>query len=557
MPVGISRAVNPDCNVSFPETSWSSSSASSTLSDNTPRYMAKGFDPAKVPPEQLIMARTPKPLSAAQRLPHYIKYGFMGFVRQFKMLGIVINLYRHDFSVESIKKAAAKAEGGLLIKVLQFMCSSPCLLTLLFEDDAQKFMDSLSHVSTNNKPMTRKELEFCLKQADVLYDPERLSECTHLGTGSMGDVKEITLINGDRQVVKLISPTSEVRVHSDLKVLRFLLGLIDFFSPGMLGQGTRHAINEFFESVRDELNLVKEAQKTQKQHFAFQAMISGEHFNITNEELPGCAIKIPDPINYIRVPFPVGLNIPINYKVPTVFCEGLTSRTMCMEKINGATLSDNDLEKLRDTAAQFFNIEASQLSDELLEKFRQYLKNLAHLHWTHCYAKTGFFNGDMHDGNVMVAIEDGQLSIYFIDLGNGQWVSRDAVKATLTILGAMDKLRNSRDERRRDVYADMIIGNIQSMGEYDPNDVDWVKLKADIKDLLVYRDKEPLPKRVMHIFDLAYLCNIYIPREIVSLFRANILIGGQGEPIDINDVLCADPEFLRIVTGSFYDDVPA
>lgn len=531
MPLDVTQTTRPDLNYHCSDVPHSASGVSSRLSGYSPGYMAEGFDPSIVPPDQLIVARTPKPLSAGKWLHHSVKNGFVSLVRQFKMLGILINIYRHNYSVESIDKAATKAEGGLLIKIIQFMCSSPEILNNLFHDDSQKFLDALSHVSTSNKPMSRKELERCLKQAEVPYDPQRLNECTELGTGSVGDVKEITLLSGERQVVKLISPSSEVRVHSDLKVLRFLLGLVQFFRPGTLGEGTRHAMNEFFASVKDELNLVNEAQRTQKQEFAFQALHNGDHFHITDSELPACAAGLPDPINDINVTNPVGqrINIPVNYKVPKVSQKQLTQRTMCMQKINGATLSDSDSHKLRSIAGQLFQVDPRLITDELLDNFRQTMKRLAHNQWTHCYAQTGFFNGDMHDGNVMVAMENGQLSIYFIDLGNAQWVGRDTVKATFTILGAMEMLRDTEDEELRDEYADIIIGNLQSMAKYDPNEADWGTLKTKLKDLMAYGTPGEIPEKVLDTFDLAYPCNIYVPKEIVSLFRAQILIDTQAQ----------------------------
>ena len=550
--------VSLDSRGSIPDVSQLTSAVSAKGPDSTPRYLVQGFDPSNVPPDQLITARTAQSLTAAQWLHHNIKYGLMGFFRQFKILGVMINLYRHDFSIESIKDAAEKSEGGLLVKVIQFMCSSPHILTHIFEDDAQRFLNTLSHVSSNNKPMSRQELEFCLKQAGVPYDPERLHECSHLGTGSVGDVKEITLVNGERQVVKLISPTSEVRVCTDLKMLRFFLGLIDFFKPGKLGQGTRHAINEFFESVRDELSLVKEAHKTQKQGYAFQALRRGDHFNITGEEMPDCAPGIPKPIDRIDIPLPgfaQGISIPVNYKVPTIFEEHLTPRTMCMEKINGSTLSDTDSEKLRGVAAQLFMAAPGVITDEFLENFRQYLKNLAHLQWLHCYVQTGFFNGDMHDGNVMVAIEDGQLTIYFIDLGNGQSVCRDVVKATLTINGAMEELRGTDDEQSREAYAEMVIGNIKCMGKYDPNEADWETLKTKINDLLPY-GSTPSPRKVLDLFDFASSCNVHMPKEIVSLFRANMLISSQDQ-INICNGIWQEPGLLRFIQQRYLQGVSA
>ena len=550
MEVGTARNFYTDFSYYVSSASSEVSAVSSVKSDAVPGYMAKGFDPAFVPPEQLIRARKTTPVSVVRSSIRSVKNTFWGLIRQFKMLIIVANVCRQGFSIESIQQAAAKSEGGLLVKVIQFVCSSPEILNSFFGNEAQQFLDALSHVSNSNKPMSRKELIRCLKEAGVPYDPERLRESVHLGTGSVGDVKEIILLNGERQVVKMISPASEVRVFSDLKVLRFLLGLIRFFKPGLIGQGTRQAINAFFDSVRDELNLVNEAQRTQKQGFAFRALAGGNHYRITDQEMPDCAIHIPDPVMGINIPNVSGQNIhiPVNFKVPEVSPEYLTSKAMCMQKVEGATLASSDSEKLRGVVGQLFNVDPRTVTDDTMAVFRQHLKKLAYSQWMHCYAQTGFFNGDMHDGNVMVAVENGQLSIYFIDLGNGQQVSRDVVKATFTVLGAMNRLRSTDDEQLREAYADMVIDNLKSMGEYDPNEADWDRLKASIKDLMAYGTPGEIAMKVLDVFDLAYPCNVTIPKEIVALFRAKILIDSQQQQQISGDVLLrAIPDLLRLV----------
>ena len=549
MQVGTSHDFYPNWDWDFSNVSSEDSTIASIKSAEVPRYMAKEFDPAAVPPHRLITARKTESVSVVQSSIRSVKNTFVGLIRQFKMLIIISNVYRQGFSVESIQKAAAKSEGGLLIKVIQFVCSSPEILNSFFGDNAQQFIDALSHVSNSNKPMSRKELVHCLKEAGIPYDPERLDECAHLGTGSVGDVKEIILLNGERQVVKMISPSSEIRVFSDLKVLRFLMGLIRFFNPKALGLGTRQAINAFFDSVQDELNLVNEAQRTQKQDFAFRALVSEDHYHITDQEMPDCAIPIPDPVKDIIIPNPCGPNIhiPINFKVPEVSPEHLTSKAMCMQKVEGATLANSDSEKLRGITGQLFNVDPRMITDDMMVLFKQYLKSVAYSQWLHCYAQTGFFNGDMHDGNVMVAVENGQLSIYFIDLGNGQRVCRDVVKATFTVLGAMNRLRNTADEQTREEYADMIIDNLKSMSEYDPNEADWDTLKSNIKELMTYGAPGGLATKVLDVFDHAYPCNVRTPKEIVALFRAKILIDSQQEQISSDLLLRTIPDVLRIV----------
>ncbi|ELU09154.1 hypothetical protein CAPTEDRAFT_209244, partial [Capitella teleta] len=181
--------------------------------------MDPNFDPAKVPDDQLIVGRQPRTLSAIEWLGEAVKNGFSSMIRTFKMMGILFSIWWNGASVDSIEKAAAKSQGGILVKAIQFACSSPEIAKDIFGDDHQKFIDALSHVTTSNKPMTKGELEHCLKEAGIPYDPSRLDERVNLGTGSIGEVNEIIMQGGGRQVVKVVSPSSETRVYSDLKVL--------------------------------------------------------------------------------------------------------------------------------------------------------------------------------------------------------------------------------------------------------------------------------------------------------------------------------------------------
>lgn len=74
MPMDVAQATRPDLDYRFPSVQHSLSGVSSRLSGN--RYMAEGFDPSVVPPDQLIVARTPKPLSGAQWLHNSVKNGY-------------------------------------------------------------------------------------------------------------------------------------------------------------------------------------------------------------------------------------------------------------------------------------------------------------------------------------------------------------------------------------------------------------------------------------------------------------------------------------------------
>lgn len=530
--------------------SHEASSITSLHSRGAPGYMAQGFDPAAVPPDQLITARQTKSLPLVQSLLRNVQQSFMSLIRQCKMLIIMTNIYIHGFSIESIHNAASQSEGGLLIKMIQFLHSSPEIVTKLFGDDAQKFHDTLAYVCNSNKPMSRKEMIHCLNEANVPYDPNRLDEAIHLGTGSVGDVIEIILHNGERQVVKMISPSSELRILADLKVLRFLLSLIGFFKPEMLGKGIQQAANAFFDSVKDELNLVNEARKTQKQDFAFKALAnSQDHYQITNDELPGCAALIPGPVRGIEVPGPLGemFQIPVNFKAPEVSPDYLTSKVMCMQKIEGATLADNDSEKMRAILGQLFNVDPQLITNEILNVFKQLVKQASYAKWAHCFAQTGFFNADMHDGNLMVAVENGQLSIYFIDLGNAQQVSRETVKATFTLVGAMEGLMSTTDSRLRDGYADILIGNIQATGEYDPNEVDWNTLKVRIKDLVVGDGTASINSRMLDVFNLAFSCNVKVPKEMAALFRAKNLANSGQQALNGELLSNAVPSLLEIL----------
>ncbi|MGI2029829.1 AarF/UbiB family protein [Endozoicomonas acroporae] len=493
-------------------------------------------DPSKVPDDQVIVGRQPRTLSSLEWLGDRIKKGFASLVRTFKMMGILFSIYRHGGSVESLQNAAAKARGGILVKAIQFACSSPSIAKDLFGDDHEQFTRALSHVATSNKPMSRAELIHCLDEAGIDYDPARLDEIRNLGTGSIGEVNEIILNSGESLIVKTVSKSSETRVYSDLRVLRFVLGLVTFFAPSSIGKGTKHAIFSFFDSVKEELNLITEANRTRQQDFAFKAVAQQHIFDIRQDELPEYAYALPSRPNGWAIEHPdtgtVLLRLPVNFKVPAVDGNTASPHALGMQKIDGVTLTENDQPKLRKLAAKLFNIDESKLTDDHLLAFRFSLKKLAFQHWFYCYAQTGFFNADMHDGNVMVTVEDGRLNIYFIDLGNAQKVSRDAVKATYTILGAMEQLREESGVARRSHYADQVVQCMQTLSEYEPDKVNWDKLKQEVLNLMPYRGAGKIDQKVIDLFNRAYNCNVKMPKETVALFRAKILINSQTTMTD-------------------------
>ncbi|MBO9481302.1 AarF/UbiB family protein [Salinisphaera sp. G21_0] len=494
-------------------------------------------NPSKVPDDQVIVGRQPRTLSSLEWLGEKIKNGFASMVRTFRMMGILFSIYRHGGSVESLQNAAAKARGGILVKAIQFACSSPSIAKDLFGDNHEDFTRTLSYVTTSNTPMTKAELIHCLDEAGIDYDPERLDDRVNLGTGSIGEVNDIILNSGEHLIVKTVSPSSEIRVYSDLRVLRFVLGLVTFFAPSSIEKGTKHAIFSFFDSVKEELNLITEANRTRQQDFANKAVAEQHIFDIRQDELPEYAYALPSRPDGWTIKHPrtgdVLLRLPVNFKVPAVYGNTASPHALGMEKIDGVTLSENDQPKLRKLAAKLFNLDETKLTDDHLLAFRFSLKELAFSHWFYCYAQTGFFNADMHDGNVMVAVENGRLSIYFIDLGNAQRVSRNAVKATYTILGAMEKLQEESGVARRSHYADEVIQCLQRLGEYEPGKANWVKLKQEVLNLMPYRgDMDKIDKKVIDLFNRAYKCNVKMPKETVALFRAKVLINSQATMTD-------------------------
>ena len=493
-------------------------------------------DPSKVPDDQVIVGRQPRTLSSIEWLGEQIKNGFASFVRTFKMMGILFSIWWNDRSVDSIKNAAESAQGGILVKAIQFACSSPSIAKGLFGDDHEKFTKALSHVTTSNKPMTKAELVRCLDEAGIDYDPDELDNRKNLGTGSIGEVNEIILKGGGRLIVKTVSPASETRVYSDLRILRFMLGLISFFSPSTIDKGTKHAIFSFFDSVKEEVNLITEANRTRQQEYANKAVAKQHIFDIKQSELPECAFLLPSrPYDWaIRHPDTnrVLLRLPVTYKVPAVYGDSASPHALGMEKIDGVTLSENDQPNLREIAAKLFNIEPDKITDDHLVAFRFSLKKLAFDHWAYCYAQTGFFNADMHDGNVMVAVENGRLVIYFIDLGNAQKVSRNTVKATYTILGAMEKLREESDEEKRSQYADEVVKCLHKLGDYESDKAKWDELKQEVLQLMPYRVGGDIESKIIELFNRAYTCNVKIPKETAGLFRAKMLIDSQVDMTD-------------------------
>nr|WP_139117302.1 hypothetical protein [Endozoicomonas atrinae] len=132
----------------------------------------------------------------------------------------------------------------------------------------------------------------------------------------------------------------------------------------------------------------------------------------------------------------------------------------------------------------------------------------------------------------MVAVENGRLVIYFIDLGNAQKVSRNTVKATYTILGAMEKLREESDEKKRSQYADEVVQCLHKLGDYDSDKAKWDELKQEVLELMPEGVEGDIEPKIIELFNRAYTCNVTIPKETAGLFRAKMLIDSQVNMTD-------------------------
>lgn len=422
--------------------------------------------------------------------------------------------------------AAIENLGGLSIKLAQFVCSSTYTARDIFGDNYQEYIDALSHFNSQAQPITLEELKQNLDAAGILYNPQKLHDRTVLGSGSIGDVNMIELRDGSKAVIKSISERKRQNALNDIFAIKLLTKMAAKFAPQKVNKGRSEVLTRFISAIEPELDPLSEAVNTQRQAQAFLALEQKRHYKMTAEDMPDLAemlaMEVPNRL--------FGVNI--KFKAPTIQKDNLSPVTLGLNPIKGATLSLADKEALVTVLAKTSN----KNPDEIRARYDDLLKGIKRLvaaKWIECLHQTGFYNGDMHDGNVMLAEENGDLVIYFIDLGNAHYLSRDEVIASASIAKTMSKVCDAISFEDQVNGVSDAIKHLKKLGEYSA-DTDWLRLERALLSLITMRNNftpgrqptNPIDSTEFteHLIELSSSYGVTMKSRITALFRAHYLI---------------------------------
>ncbi|WP_067518220.1 AarF/UbiB family protein [Endozoicomonas ascidiicola] len=491
-------------------------------------------------------------VNVVQRFFNAIGNGLYTCYRSIQILGYSINIMVRNGSPKSVQQAA-DGLGGVFLKLLQFICSSEGMAKKFFGGNHEDYTKALRHVSSSNKPMSNRQLIRCLEAAGIDYEPELLDDRTNLGVGSIGEVNDIYTKSGQTQdptlakitpksiVVKLISPANEAKILSDINLMTLLMKVVNFIAPGKLGSGMKASLTDFIESFKSELNLAEEAINTQTQARVFSKLPACEKFEINDQDLEPIS-RLYDPPDTELLD---NLGVKLKFKVPEIDSRYTTRRSMVMQRVEGVTLtaSDKNDQQLRAILQRVLKIPETVITKERLEVLRNSIKFLAFSQWLYCYSRSGFFNADIHDGNIMVAEENGALCVYFIDLGNAlqhtkeQTIASQKIGVALRELKEPGSLHESMPPISRQQALDAVIDSLKKLGKFKAGAVDWQAIKKNIDALVKAGDTEAPEKRSIEIFDMIYQYGVKTPKDIMALFRAMTLIKGNKPP-DMEKMKC-------------------
>lgn len=242
--------------------------------------------------------------------------------------------------------------GPTFVKFGQLLASRPDLIP----DD---YLEEMSLLHDQVQPLEFKTIEQVLiselgsdwksKFASVNESP--------LGSASIAQVHEATLLNGKKVVLKVQRPGIVHTINDDLNVLYFIAELVDKYIPEVRPFNPVAMVDEYFKTLELETNFVVEANNIRKMKENFKKET--------------------------------------NVLIPEVYFDLTTEKVLVMEMLEGKRLSQEGA-----------LTQAGVQADEIVKLgLRTYLKMVF---------IDGFFHGDLHAGNFFV-FPDNRIGL--IDFG--------------------------------------------------------------------------------------------------------------------------------------------
>ncbi len=322
--------------------------------------------------------RLKKTYFSAKRLQEiinvFLKHGFGQIIDQIH-LGRFIGLKKRIKSfgrwpyykiptVAERLRVAFEELGPTFIKFGQLLASRPDLVTVNYAKEFKKLQDRVPPFKVEQVyEIIEKQVGISIEKIFKEFNPDPI------GSASIAQVHEATLMNGQKVIVKVRRPGIREQIMLDLSILQSIAKLIEKYIPESKLFDPVGIVDEFSKSITKELDFRREARN---------AIIFKEKFE--DEE------KI---------------------YIPKVFREFTTEKILVMEKVEGIRIDDTESIKEKG-----FNIEA--LLNTLIDiYFKQIFEH-------------GFFHGDPHPGNILVR-DDGRIAL--VDFGIAQKIDEEFKEA--------------------------------------------------------------------------------------------------------------------------------
>jgi predicted unusual protein kinase regulating ubiquinone biosynthesis (AarF/ABC1/UbiB family) len=244
--------------------------------------------------------------------------------------------------------------GPTFIKFGQIIASSAGMFPDAYVKEFQKVLDRVKPFPFDDvKRMLDEELgaEKAAQLIDV--DPKQLA------SASIAQVHTAALKDGTKVVIKVQRPGIIPRCMADMKLMRFLAGLLAKFKKNVELANPVGVVDDFTKTLSEELDFRMEAENLDK-------------FNEIMRELGHK-----------------------NIRAPVVHPEYTTRKVLVMERFSGLRVDRYDEIKARGIDGEAMLVSGLRA-------------------WFQCVVFYGFFHGDVHAGNLMM-LDDGDIG--FLDFG--------------------------------------------------------------------------------------------------------------------------------------------
>ncbi|MEY2701256.1 MAG: hypothetical protein RIQ52_2011 [Pseudomonadota bacterium] len=225
---------------------------------------------------------------------------------------------------------------------------------LLPEDIAAELVRLQDRVPPFTAAAARKTIEKALGEAIenvfASFEPEAMA------SASVAQVHAATLPNGDAVVVKVLRPGIEQRIDADIELLETLAAMAERYWPEASRLHPSEVVAEFARTIRDELDLVREAANAQEIRRRFE-------------------------------------NSDMLY-IPKVYWDHTRRNVMVMERVSGLPIGDV-------AALRAAGVDLKLLAERGVEIF-----------FTQVF-RDNFFHADMHPGNIFATREAGYIAVDF------------------------------------------------------------------------------------------------------------------------------------------------